>query len=165
MEHFKNCWADRGVSVCPHETEHGGSYECITGIMYAQTHIHVARNKLIVARFCILINLLFTYLISWNKPAMRAAKAQTSLRIRGKSPAPDIQKSLYLPHVCRCMYPDFVTWEDQPAYRTRSLISTLFLEQNIKHFVGPDLGRNCPLNISLSQPLGGGGGGGWVQHC
>ena len=59
-----NCLADRGVSVCPHETAHGGSYECITGIMYAQTHIHVPRNKLIVARFCILINLLFTYLIS-----------------------------------------------------------------------------------------------------
>ena len=57
------------------------------------------------------------------------------------------------------MYPDFVTWEDQPAYRTRSLISTLFLEQSIKHFVGPILGTNCPLKISLSQPLGGGGGG------
>ena len=85
-----NCWADRGVSVCPHETAHGGSYECITGIMYAQTHIHVPRNKMIVARFCILMNLIFTYLILWNKPAMRAAiaKAQTSLRIRGKSPAP-----------------------------------------------------------------------------
>ena len=39
-------------------------------IMYAQTHIHVPRNKLIVhvARFCILMNLIFTYLISWNKP-------------------------------------------------------------------------------------------------
>ena len=36
--------------------------------MYAQTHIHVPRNKLIVARFCILMNLIFTYLISWNKP-------------------------------------------------------------------------------------------------
>ena len=63
-----NCWADRGVSVCPHETAHGRSYKCITGIMYAQTHIHVPRNKLIVARFCILTNLIFTYLISWNKP-------------------------------------------------------------------------------------------------
>ena len=43
--------------VCPHETAHGRSYECITGILYAQTHIHVPRNKLIVARFCILMNL------------------------------------------------------------------------------------------------------------
>ena len=50
--------------VCPHETAHGRSYECITGIMYAQTYIHVPRNKLIVARFCILMNLIFTYLIS-----------------------------------------------------------------------------------------------------
>ena len=65
---LSNCWADRGVSVCPHETAHGRPYECITGIMYAQTHIHVPRNKLIVARFCILMNLIFTYLISWNKP-------------------------------------------------------------------------------------------------
>ena len=84
-----NCRADRGVSVCPHETAHRRSYKCITSIMYAQTHIiHVPRNKLIVARFCILIILIITYLIPWNKPAMRAAKAQTSLRIRGKSPAP-----------------------------------------------------------------------------
>ena len=56
------------MSVCPHETAHGRSYKCITGLMYAQTHIHVPRNKLIVARLCILINLIFTYLISWNKP-------------------------------------------------------------------------------------------------
>ena len=56
------------MSVCPHEIAHGRSYECITGIMYAQTHIHVPRNKLIVARFCILMNLIFTYLISLNKP-------------------------------------------------------------------------------------------------
>ena len=49
------------MSVCPHETAHRRSYECITGIMYAQTHIHVPRNKLIVARFCILMNLIFTY--------------------------------------------------------------------------------------------------------
>ena len=57
-----NCLADRGVSVCPHETAHGRSYEFITGIMYAQTHIHVPRNKLIVARFCNLMNLIFTYI-------------------------------------------------------------------------------------------------------
>ena len=53
--------------------------------------------------------------------------------------------SLYLPHVCRCMYPDFDTCEDQPAHRT-VLSALLFLEQNIKHFVGPDLGPNCLLN-------------------
>ena len=55
------------------------------------------------------------------------------------------RNSLYLPHVCRCMYPDFVTCEDQPAHRT-VLSAPLFLEQNIKHFVGPDLGPNCLLN-------------------
>ena len=41
----------------------------------------------------------------------------------------------------------------------------LVLEQNIKHFVGPDLGPNCLLKFSLPQPLWGGGGGGWVRHC
>ena len=45
---------------------------------------------------------------------------------------------LYLPHVFRCMYPDFVTCEDQYSHRT-VLSAPLFLEQNIKHFVGPDL--------------------------
>ena len=53
--------------------------------------------------------------------------------------------SLYLPHVCRCMYPDFVTCLDQPAHRT-VLSAPLFLVQNIKHFVGPGLGPNCLLN-------------------
>ena len=57
------------------------------------------------------------------------------------------------------MYPDFVTCEDQPAHRT-VLSAPLVLEQNIKHFVGPDLGPTCLLKISLSQPLWGGGGGG-----
>ena len=95
---------------------------------------------------------------------MRAAKAQTSLRIRGKfasaltahihnesacrgcefkiSKALEMirtsRNSLYLPHVCRNMYPDFVTCEDQPAHRT-VLSAPLFLEQNMKHFVGPKL--------------------------
>ena len=40
------------------------------------------------------------------------------------------------------------------------LSAPLFLEQNIKHFVGPDLGPNCLLKIGLTQPLGGVGGGG-----
>ena len=40
---------------------------------------------------------------------------------------------------------DFVTCEDQPVHRTVSS-APLFLEQNIKHFVGPDLGPNCLLN-------------------
>ena len=57
------------------------------------------------------------------------------------------------------MYPDFVTCEDQPAYRT-VLSAPLFLEQNIKHFVGPDLGPNCLLNYFVTASLGGGGGGG-----
>ena len=53
--------------------------------------------------------------------------------------------SLYLPHVCRSMYPDFVTCEDQPVHRS-VLSAPLFLEQNIKHFVGQVLGPNCLLN-------------------
>ena len=36
--------------------------------------------------------------------------------------------ALYLPHVIGCMYPDFVTCEDQPAHRT-VLSAPLFLEQ------------------------------------
>ena len=57
------------------------------------------------------------------------------------------------------MYPDFVTCEDQPANRT-VLSEPLVLEQNIKHFVGPDLGPNCLLNKFVTASLGGGGGGG-----
>ena len=53
------------------------------------------------------------------------------------------------------MYPDFVTCEDQPAHRT-VLSATLFLEQNIKHFFGPDLGPNCLLNKFVTASLGGG---------
>ena len=37
---------------------------------------------------------------------------------------------------------------------------SLYLPHVCRHFVGPDHGPNCPLKISLSQPLGGGGGGG-----
>ena len=60
------------------------------------------------------------------------------------------------------MYPDFVTCEDQPAHRT-VLSAPLFLELNIKHFVGPDLGPNCLLKISfVTASWGGGGGGGGV---
>ena len=42
-------------------------------------------------------------------------------------------------------YPDFVTCEDQPVHRT-VLSAPLFLEQNVKHFVGQVLGPNCLLN-------------------
>ena len=55
------------------------------------------------------------------------------------------RNSLYLPHVRRCMYASFVTWEDQSAHRT-VFTAPLFLEQHIKHFVGSDLGQNCLLN-------------------
>ena len=162
------------MSVCTHEIAHGRSYKCITGIMYAQTHIHVPRNKLIVARFCILMNLIFTYLILWNKPVHKIMvpiayassegsdepahprkiasaltahihsecefKIKKALEMIGTS-----RNSLYLPHVCRSMYPDLVTCEDQPAHRT-VLSAPLFLEQNMKHFVGQVLSPNCLLN-------------------
>ena len=60
------------------------------------------------------------------------------------------------------MNPDLVTCEDQPAHRT-VLSAPLFLEQNIKHFVGPDLGPNSLLNkfvtVSLREGVGGAGSG------
>ena len=64
--------------------------------------------------------------------------------------------SLYLPHVCRGMYPDFVTCEDQPAHRT-VLSAPLFLEQNMKHSVAQVLGPNCLLNKFVTASWGGGG--------
>ena len=86
---------------------------------------------------------------------MRAAKAQTSLRIRGKSPAHDISEiALFTTRT-----PTLVHAKISLHTAHAVLSAPLFLEQNIKHFVGPDLGPNCPLKISLSQPLGGGGGG------
>ena len=45
------------------------------------------------------------------------------------------------------MYPDFATCEDQSAHRT-VLSAPLFLEQNIKHFVGPDLGSTVCYNVN-----------------
>ena len=50
------------------------------------------------------------------------------------------QNLLYLPHVPRLCY------MRRSACATHSLTAPLFLEQNIKHFVGPDLGPNCLLN-------------------
>ena len=60
---------------------HERSYECITGIMYAQTHIHVPRNKLIIARFCILMNLIFTYKFHET--------SQLSILMKSSSEGPD----------------------------------------------------------------------------
>ena len=60
------------------------------------------------------------------------------------------------------MYPDFVTCEDQSAHRT-ALSAPLFLEQNIKHFVWPDLGwaqLSAKLVCHSLFVWGGGGGGG-----
>ena len=58
-------------------------------------------------------------------------------------------------HVCRSMYPDFVTCEDQPVHRSVSS-APLFLEQNVKHFVGQVLGPNCLLYQFVTGSLGGG---------
>ena len=49
------------------------------------------------------------------------------------------------------MYLDFVTCEDQSAHRT-VLSAPLYLEQNIKHFVRPDLGQ---LSVKLVCHRGG----------
>ena len=67
------------------------------------------------------------------------------------------RNSLYLPHVSRSMYPDFVTCDDQPAHRA-VLSAPMFLEQNIKHFVGQVLGPNCLLKLVFHSLFGGGGG-------
>ena len=52
---------------------------------------------------------------------------------------------IYHTSVERSMYPDFVTCEDQPVHRS-VLSAPLFLEHNVKHFVGQVLGPNCLLN-------------------
>ena len=58
------------------------------------------------------------------------------------------------------MYPDFVTCEDQSAHRT-VLSAPLFLEQNIKRFVGPDLiWAQQSAKLVCHSLFGGGGGGG-----
>ena len=54
--------------------------------------------------------------------------------------------------------PDFVTCEDQSAHRT-ALSAPLFLEQNIKHFVGPDLGPTVSAKLVCHSLFGGGGAG------
>ena len=56
------------------------------------------------------------------------------------------------------MYPDFVTCEDQPAYRTCSLISTFVSRTKHKTFCRARSGPKLSAK-SLSQPLGGGGAG------
>ena len=94
----------------------------------------------------------------WYLSHMRAAKAQTSLRIRRKrqrlncpytmkvhAMAVTSPNSLYLPYVCRSMYPDFDTCEDQLAHRT-FLSAPLFLEQNIKHLSGKFWDQTVCLN-------------------
>ena len=112
---------------------------------------------------------------------MRAAKAQTSLRIRGKSPAPchihnesacrgcefkiskalemigTSRNSLYLPHVCRSMYPDFVSWEDEPAHHT-VFSAPLFLEQNMNHFGGQVLSPKLSAKLVCHSLFGEGWG-------
>ena len=82
-------------------------------------------------------------------------KISKALEMMGTS-----RNSLCLPHVCRCMYPDFVTCEDHSAHRT-ALSAPLFLEQNMYHFVGPDLGpRQLSAKLVCHSLFGGEGGGG-----
>ena len=61
------------------------------------------------------------------------------------------QNLLSLPHVCRCMYPDFVVW-DQRSRRSACAPHSL-INKNIKHFVGPDLGPNCQLLLSTAYKV------------
>ena len=79
-------------------------------------------------------------------------KISKALEMMGTS-----RNSICLPQVCRCMYPDFVTCEDQSAHRT-ALSAPLFLEQNIKHFVGPDLGPTVSAKLVCHSLFGGGEG-------
>ena len=127
-------------------------------------HIHVPRNKLIVARFCILMNLIFTYLISCNKPVHKIMVPIAYASSKGSDKPAHPRKiasaltahiqneggcrgcefkiskafemigtsrnSLYLPHVCRSMYPTLL--HAKISLRTAA--------------VGQVLGPNCLLN-------------------
>ena len=95
---------------------------------------------------------------------MRVAKAQTSLRIRGiasalsKSVKPDISEFALFTTRLQIYVPRLRYMRRSACAHPTVLSAPLFLEQNIKHFVGPDLGPNCLLKIGLSQPLWGEGG-------
>ena len=100
---------------------------------------------------------------------MRVAKAQpahpwkiarTAHTVNLKSVKPDISEfALFTTRLQ--IYEPRLRYMRRSACAHRTVLSApLFLEQNIKHFVGPDLGPNCLLKIGLSQPLFGGGGGG-----
>ena len=62
-----------------------------------------------------------------NEGACRGCEFKISKAIEMIWTSPN---SLYLPHVCRSKYPDFVTREDQPVHST-VLSAPLFLEQNV----------------------------------
>ena len=68
------------------------------------------------------------------------------------------RNSLCLPHVCRCMYPDFVTCEDQSAHRT-ALSAPLFLEQNTLNILSGQIWAQLSAKLVCHSLLGGGGGG------
>ena len=87
---------------------------------------------------------------------MRAAKAQTSLRIRGKSATPDISEIALHTSVDVCT-PTLLHPKISLHTAHAVLSAPLFLEQNIKHFVWPDLGPNCPLKLVCHSLWGGAG--------
>ena len=64
------------------------------------------------------------------------------------------RNSLYYHTSVDVCTPTWLQCEDQPAHRT-VLSAPLFLEQNIKHFVWPDLGPNCLLNLFVTASFGG----------
>ena len=64
------------------------------------------------------------------------------------------RNSLYLPHVCRSVYPDFVTCEP------RSLISTFVSGTKHETFCRASSGPKLSARLVCHSLLGGGGGGG-----
>ena len=91
-----------------------------------------------------------------NESACRTCefKISKALEMIGTS-----RNSLYLPHVCRSKYPDFVTCEDQPAHRT-VLSAPLFLEKKHETFCWASSGPKLSAKLVCHSLFGEGGGGG-----
>ena len=90
----------------------------------------------------------------------KIASALTAHTVNLKSVKPDISEfALFATRLQ--IYVSRLRYMRSSACAHRTVLSApLFLEQNIKHFVGPDLGPNCLLKIGFRLFGGGGAGSG-----